>query len=107
MDICQEHWDKLIQRIADVGIGHLVAETAEQTLAQAVNEAEGRGAENIFDPLFACNNIIVSNALRVMGFDAINGECPICSLQAEDWIDSSVSAALEHAKAEGLLLYTA
>lgn len=104
MRICVLHWDALKKAIADRGMAHLGVKTGQEAAAQAVNDIEGRGAENVYDPLMSSNYMIWENALRAGGLAMMNGDmCPICQLNVPDWIDKAADAALAYAKEQGLV----
>lgn len=107
MKICQPHWDRLRKRLDELGIGHLGAKSGEEAAKNIITEAEGRGAENDYDPLMACNMMIWSNGLRMCGIPALAADsCPICEatrMYEEEWITGPTSAALEECKRLGLV----
>jgi len=108
MQICQTHWDRLKAKLDELGIGHLGAKTGEDAMKNIVTELEGRGAENDYDPLMDCNNMISSQGLRVVGLSLMAAEavCPICEavkLFENDWIEGPAQAALSVAKEKGLV----
>jgi hypothetical protein len=74
MRICNPHWQTLKQALVERGLDHLGVKTGEEVVAQAVNEIEGRGAENEYNPLMSCNYMIWENALRVGGLAMMNGD---------------------------------
>ena len=67
MRICQRHWDRLRQALADRGLGEFGAKTGEAAVRAMVTELEGRAAENDFDPLLTCNSMIWSKGLELCG----------------------------------------
>ena len=105
MNICQSHWDKLKAALKDRGLENFGAKTGEDAIRVLVTEIEGRSAENDFNPLLACNNMIWSKGLELMGFAAMNG-CPICeSVKAHEewWISGPADAMLQEAIDLGLV----
>ena len=108
MKICQSHWDKLRARLDELGIGHLGAKSGEDAMKNIVTELEGRGAENDYDPLMDCNNMIFSQGLKVVGLGLMGQTegCPICEsvkLYEEDWINGPAQAAFAYCQAHGLV----
>jgi hypothetical protein len=112
MQICPKHWEALKKAIADRGMAHLGHQTAERMMIATVNELEGREAENDFDPLLACNNMIFTKGLEVNGLAlmAMNEDgthrCPVCmSLQSYEawWIEGPANSMLEDAREKGLM----
>lgn len=108
MKICQAHWDKLRAKLDELGIGHLGAKSGEDAIKNIVTELEGREAENDYDPLMACNHMISSQGLRVVGLSLMARTecCPICEavkLYEQDWIDGPTNAALAYCQEQGLI----
>ena len=108
MRICQPHWDRLRAKLDELGIGHLGAKSGQDALRNIITELEGRSAENEYDPLMDCNNMICSEGLRTVGLSLMSQDeqCPICKavkLYEQDWIDGPARAALEHCKKERLI----
>lgn len=112
MRICQPHWNRLREALALRGLSHLGAKTPQEAFAAVVTELEGRGAENDFDPLLLCNNMIFSEGLRRCGLVLMDPQpddthlCPICESQrqyGEWWINGPADAALEEARRLGLV----
>lgn len=108
MKICQNHWDRLRQAVEDRGIGHLGARDAQSAFGNMVTDLEGRSAENNCDPLMACNYMIWSKGLEVLGLELMSEKdrCPICeALKAyeEWWISGPADAVLEECKEQGLI----
>lgn len=123
MRICQHHWKMLRQAIADRGLEHLGARSGQEAALALVTELEGRGAENEFDLLMCCNNMIwtrglESGGLYLMGQKKDGSEyCPVCEaldhvapppgMTAEDcerwWIDGPADAALARSRKKGLV----
>src|ERR1700692_1583669 len=113
MRICQPHWDRLRQALADRGIDHLGAKSGQQAMANIVTELEGRGDENDFDPLMACNNMIFAKGLEIVGFELMSPKeegserVPICSCAAyyeAGWINGPADAVLQEAIDKGLVV---
>ncbi len=116
MRICQTHWDSLRKALDDRGIGHLGAQTGRQAMAAVVTEMEGRGAENDFDPLMACNNMIFAEGLKRCGLALMapnedgSEKCPICESQrqyGEWWIKGPADTMLHEARQKKLVACTA
>ena len=112
MQICQTHWDAIRKALDDRGIGHLGAKTGQQAIAAISNELEGREAENDFDPLMGCNNMIFAEGLKRCGLVLMGAKedgseyCPICESQrqyGEWWINGPADAMLAEAKEKGLV----
>lgn len=112
MQICQPHWDRLRTAIKERGLNHLGAQTGRDAVRNAVTELEGRGDENEFDPLMACNNMIMANGLRILGLGVMAVKedgthfCPICEatkVYEEQWITGPSDSALQLAKEKGLV----
>lgn len=108
MKICQEHWDRLRVKLDELGIGHLGAKTGQDAIRNLVTELEGRGAENDYDPLMDCNNMISAQGLKNVGLSLMTEAelCPICEsvkLYEASWIEGPAQAAYEHCKSEGLV----
>lgn len=108
MKICQRHWDELRKAIDARGLSHLVKKSGQEAIAQLATELEGRGAENILDPLMGANNMIWSKGLEVLGLSLMTGyeKCPVCeavSSYERWWIDGPADAMLKQAKEDGLV----
>lgn len=112
MKICQPHWGKLREAIKTRGLDHLGAQTGEEAVRAAVTELEGRGAENDFDPLMTCNNMIFAKALEMLGLEIMmqkadgSEPCPICeAVRAFEsgWTEGPAGAVLLMAKEKGLV----
>ena len=112
MKICQPHWDRLRKALDVRGIGHLGAKSSGEAMRNVVTELEGREAENDFDPMMACNNMIWSAGMRDIGLSIMaNNEdgsekCPICErakMTEEAWIAGPADEALKIAKEKGLV----
>lgn len=112
MKICQSHWDRIRAKLDELGIGHLGAKSGEAAIRNVVTELEGREAENDYDPLMACNNMIWSNGMRYLGLSlmAANADgsdrCPVCEIvraTEEEWINGPTQAALSDCRERGLV----
>lgn len=112
MKICQQHWDALRKALADRGLERFGAKTGQEAVRALVTELEGRGDENDFDPLMACNNMIFAEGLKRCGLVLMQVKedgthyCPICESQrqyGEWWINGAADAMLEEAKKRGLV----
>src|SRR5262245_17066637 len=113
MRICQKHWDRLRKKLDELGIGHLGAKNSEDAIRAIVTDLDCRAAENDFDPLIACNNMIFNQGLKVCGLALMNPDgpndghyCPICKsveLYEYDWINGPAEAMLKDAKDKGLV----
>lgn len=120
MNICDDHWAKLKQAIADRGLDHLCAKTGEAAMEKVVADLEGRQVP--FDPLLGSSTAIFNNALQAVGLVLLNADpetgkppCPLCYLIANcqcrlgdscdihRWIDHASDAALDHARELGLV----
>lgn len=80
MKMCEPHWEMLRQAIKDRGMWHLVADSAEEAGNRiAAMMRNGGETKDTFDPLMACNNMIMSTALQMGGGYLLAGNyCPIC-----------------------------
>lgn len=112
MKMCQPHWEKIRKAINDRGMGHLGAKTGKQAMANAITELEGRSAENGFDPLMGCNNMIWSQALKILGLGLMSNnpdgseKCPVCEAMIAYerwWIDGPADVMLKEAKEQKLI----
>jgi hypothetical protein len=112
MKICQPHWDRLREAIKARGLDHLGAKNGREAIAAVVTDLEGRGVENEYDPLMACNWMIMSQGLNVCGLavmatdEAGNQPCPICmsvKMYEDSWIYGPVGEAWKEAVAKGLV----
>jgi len=108
MKICQPHWERLKARLEELGLGHLGAKSEEDAMRNIVTELEGRSAENDYDPLMDCNNMIFTNGLNVVGLELMVSPdaCPICEsvkLYDQSWIDGPTHAVLLHCQELGLV----
>lgn len=112
MKMCQPHWDKIRDRIKDLGLDHLGAQNAEQAHADMV--AQAKGEETALDPLMTAHNMILSRALEegglyIMGLKEDGSHyCPICEAVAHGqdekfWIEGPTNAVLKMAQDDGLV----
>lgn len=112
MQICQPHWNAIRDALKKRGIDHLGAKNSEEAIAAIVTDLEGRGAENEFDPLMGCNNMIFAEGLKRCGLRLMQSKedgtqyCPICESMKEYelwWIEGPAEAMLTEAKEKGLV----
>ena len=112
MRICQPHWDRIRKALDDRGIGHLGAKSGAEAVRAIVTELEGRAAENDFDPLMGCNNMIFAEGLKRCGLVLMTPKedgserCPICESMeqyAEWWIQGPADAMFKEAKEKGIV----
>ena len=112
MKICSAHWERIREAIKARGLDHLGAKSGPEAMKNVVTELEGREAENDFDPLMSCNNMIWNQGLKVCGLrlmapsESGQESCPICEsvkLYEQDWIDGPADAVLKMAKEKGLV----
>lgn len=111
MRMCQKHWDMIRARLKELGVDHLGAKTGEEARAAIITEMEGRGAENEFDPLMSCNNMIFEQGLKRNGPEMLLPEpaeqCPIClalkQYEVQFWINGPTQAAYEECARLGLV----
>jgi hypothetical protein len=91
---CQCHWDALRAAVDVRGLGHLVAQSGDEALANTALELKGAG--ETFDPLMGAHwriaNRVIENLGRTQGPDAAISAigdpewCPLCAVQASfDW----------------------
>lgn len=116
MRMCQPHWNALRKAIDDRGLGSFGAKSPEEAKRSIVTELEGRGAENDFDPLLTCNNMIWAEGLKRCGLVLMtpnedgSERCPICEAQkqyGEWWIQGPADAMLREARQKKLVQCTA
>jgi hypothetical protein len=113
MKMCQPHWDALRKAVADRGMGHLGAKSGAEAIVHMVTEIEGRAAENDYDPLMSCHNMIMSAAVGIVGLDLMKPpgpNCPVCMVmdaaraaQEREFINGPADAALAECKKLGLI----
>lgn len=112
MRICQPHWDRLRQALANRGLDHLGAKTSEQAFENMA--ADVRGEVHPYDPLMDCHWMIVSRALDIgglylLGLREDGGQhCPICEAvkfgqSEDDWIDGPADTALRYCREASLI----
>lgn len=88
MKFCQPHWDKLRVGIAEAGMDGLVAKDGVQAAAQLASGIQSGSTASNFDPLMAAHNMILSNAMNLLGQEALvlftdddqGPKCPLCYL---------------------------
>jgi len=112
MKMCQDHWDRLKKALADRNLLQFGAKTEEEAKRSIVTDLEGRGAENEFDPLMSCWQMIYAEGLKRCGLELMSPKadgserCPICESQrqyGEWWINGPADAMLKEAQDKGLL----
>lgn len=89
MQICQNHWAMLRQEVADQGLAGWIAPDGETAVEQLVNSLErGEDTATNYDPLMACNWMLMSRSLEVFGLQVMHPDfgCPIC------WANTNVRA---------------
>ena len=113
MQICKDHWTKIRNAISERGLEHLGAKSGEEACADAV--AQLQGEETPFDPLAACNWMIMNRGLEIGGLYLMTGDyCPVCEaikhtdhMSPEElelyWINGPADAVLETAREMGLV----
>lgn len=87
MKFCQDHWDRLRDKVTGAGLSALVADSGEDIARKMASEqADGRTIDN-YDPLMSAHWAIVNNLMLAAGPDAaahvllIDG-CPLCVANA-------------------------
>ena len=125
MKFCTDHWTKLREKIAELGMESLVAKSGEEIRAKQAEDLNGNAGKSTFDPLMAAHNMIVSQAMNLVGLDLMvanedgTDRCPFCYLQARHiaackepnctwtcestWIPGACGEALAEAKRLGLV----
>ena len=99
----------LRKAIDERGLTSLIAKSDKDAMRHVITELEGREAENDFDPLMTCNNMIWAAGLEEFGLELMKpGEeqCPIClslTLTERWWIDGPANSVLKEAKDKGLI----
>jgi hypothetical protein len=121
MKMCQPHWDKIIAAVKDRNMWSLVSANAETAVENIKADIEGDAAA--FDPLLACNFMVMNRALEMGGLYLMGGDyCPICeAMKHQDglkdekgetwdaariethWIDGPANLAMSIARDKGLL----
>lgn len=61
MGVCQDHWTKLREKIDEVGLGALVAETAEDAMRSTVRELSEGPSVDSYNPLMSAYFAILAN----------------------------------------------
>jgi hypothetical protein len=77
MNMCQEHWDRLREKINQRGLSHLIAPDGQTAAAQLADQfqrsAEDRDESTVanFDPLMGAFMAIGSNIMGLLGQSAL------------------------------------
>lgn len=88
MKFCQTHWDKLRAEVSSAGLDSFVSKDHVQAAVRFVASADGQTRDN-FDPLLVAHNMILSNALDLVGIELLvldqdgNDRCPLCFVTSE------------------------
>lgn len=110
MKFCDNHWAELRKAIEDRGLGQYI-NTAEGLATQFELDMQGRGKENIVDPLMLSFGMIAEAALERGGLYLLFGDlCPICEgLEKGDtenvktWISGCTDAVQQHFQEQKLI----
>jgi hypothetical protein len=84
MNTCQEHWDRLREKIAERGLDHLIAADGATAAAQVADQLQTpQGRDTVtpanFDPLMGSFWAVGSNVMRMLGPSALyllGGDAP-------------------------------
>jgi hypothetical protein len=126
---CRDHWDAIRKAVADRGMEHLAAPSAEQAHADFAAQLEGE--EERFDPvmgsMWRLTHRVLENVSISQGPAAVLSAfgdpdwCPMCAVQqsyeeylrsgqkvdgaldAQGWITNTVDSALAHARESGII----
>lgn len=120
MQLCDDHFKKLKEKIKFLGMEHLIATDEDEIADRVGKELSGQEME-VFDPVIACQGMIFQQALHYGGPSLLHPKpdgsevCPICEAlnhkrpelsvsEAEEmWIGGSAMVALEKARERGLV----
>jgi hypothetical protein len=79
MQICDKHWKMMRAAIEERGLSGLVAQSGEALMERTLAEADGSATPAGYDPLAACNWMVMGRAIESGGLYLMNGDfCPIC-----------------------------
>jgi hypothetical protein len=111
---CQPHWDELREAIRTRKLDHLVPKSGEEAVERLKDELEGNPDQ--FDPLMAAHNMVVGNAMNILGLSLFTGDlCPLCEVEkagkeeglgdgtASGWVTASADGVLSHCREHNLL----
>lgn len=87
MMFCQDHWDRLRDKIAAAGLSALVAESSDELLSKAMSQSQSGPTVDNFEPLMAAHWAIVMNLANVAGPGGLvhimtMADCPLCHANA-------------------------
>jgi hypothetical protein len=72
MNMCQQHWDRLREKIAERGLSELIAADGEIAAAQVADQLQrGESSPANFDPLMGAFWAIGSNVMATLGPNAL------------------------------------
>lgn len=63
MRICQDHWDRLREKIEAAGLKSLVSDSGHEVAEKMKRELEGQDDLSTFDPLMGSHWAVVNNSL--------------------------------------------
>lgn len=102
MQICQLHWNSLIEKIKNNGMGQYISSDS--------SELTNRLTNGEFDPLVYGSFLIYEYAVQCAGLEVWKYDiCPICEANktipdgAEDWLNGCVGDLLGHCLENGLV----
>ena len=73
MKFCQDHWDRLRQRIDDRGLSHLIAADGQKAVSMMTSQLqERRTTRENYDPLMGAHFAILNNAMCTLENVGIN-----------------------------------
>ena len=77
--LCNEHYDKLLEKLKLHGIDHLISTSVEQLKARLQNKK--------IDPLFHATDALIRLSLNTIGSEGVvQYRCPVCALTKFDFI---------------------
>jgi hypothetical protein len=112
VQICKDHWKKMQDKVAELGMDNFVSKTGEEAMEKMVDSLEGTDAtpEKVFDPLLNANWAILAQWMHDVGIAGMTYDgCPLCEVEsgsagrAQNWIDGSIGDQLAYAKHHGLI----